>query len=85
MAGILLVIGLAGLGLVALLLRGEPDARVRVGAAAGAAVGFVLAFLTAVLFGKGALAGAATGAMGGAALALALIGQWRLLRRVGRR
>jgi hypothetical protein len=80
----LLIVGVLLLAVVALLLRGEPDARVRVAAATGAAIGFVLAFLIAVLFGKGVLAGAATGALGGAALALVLIGQWRMLRRVSR-
>ena len=77
---VVLVLGVVGLAAVALLLAREPDARVRLAATMGAAGGLLIAVLIALAAGKGALAAAATGAISAAALALALIGQWRLFR-----
>ena len=77
---VVLVLGVVGLAAVALLLAREPDARVRLATTMGAAGGLLIAVLIALAAGKGALAAAATGAISAAALALALIGQWRLFR-----
>ena len=88
-AAIVLVVGLVGLALVALLLVREPDARVRRAAIAGTIAGFLIAWAIALAAGKSLLVATATGALSAAALALVLIGQWLLIRalfaRQGRR
>ena len=88
-ATVVLVVGLAGLALVALLLVREPDARIRNATVAGTIGGFVVACGIALAAGKSLLVATATGALSAAALALVLLGQWRLIRalfaRQGRR
>ncbi len=77
---IVLVAGLIGLALAAWLVAREPDRRVRVAAIGGAAGGFLIALLLALLLGTSALGALATAVLGAAVLALALVGQWRLIR-----
>jgi hypothetical protein len=79
-AVVVLVIGLLGLALTALLIVKEPDAKIRVAMAAGAIGGFVIALLLAAALGRGTLEVLATATLSGAVLALALIGQWRFFR-----
>ena len=79
-AVVVLVIGVAGLALVAALLAREPDRRVRRAAILGTVAGLLTACGIALAAGKGALVATATGAISAAALALVLLGQWRLIR-----
>jgi hypothetical protein len=79
-AVVILVLGVAGLVLVALLVLREPDARIRVAVTAAALGGFLVALLAGLAFVETVLAALATAAIGGAVLALALIGQWRFFR-----
>jgi hypothetical protein len=79
-----LLLGVAGLALTALLLVREPERRIRVAAFVGASAAFLLALLIALLAGKTALVAVATATLGAATLALVLIGQWLLIRLVTR-
>lgn len=82
---VVLLLGIAGLALTALLLAREPDVRIRIVALIGAPAGFVLAFLIALLAGKSAIVALAIATLGAATLALVLIGQWLLIRWIGNR
>jgi ABC-type phosphate/phosphonate transport system permease subunit len=77
---IVLILGLAGLALVARLLIREPDMRVRVAAIGGAVGGFLLALALALAFGRDTLDSVATATLGAAVLPLTLIAQWRFIR-----
>ncbi len=77
---VVLILGVAGLALLALLLRHETDGRIRLAAIGGAAGGFLVALLLALAAGTGGLGALATATLGAAVLALALVAQWRLFR-----
>jgi hypothetical protein len=79
-AVVVLVLGVAGLVLTALMLRGEPERSVRLATVLAAVGGFVVALLLALALDTGGLAAVATATLGAAVLALALISQWRLFR-----
>lgn len=79
-AVVVLVIGLVGLALTALLILKEPDGKIRVAVATGAVGGFLIALLLAVALGRGTLEALATATLGAAVLALALVAQWRFFR-----
>ena len=77
---VVLILGLVGLVLTAVLLMQEPDVRIRLAAGGGAIVGFLLALLLALAAGISALGALATASLSAAVLALVLVGQWRLVR-----
>lgn len=82
---IVLLLGIAGLLASALLLRREPERRVRWATGVGALVGFALAFLMAQVSGKETTVAVAVATLSAAVLALALAAQWRLIRALTRR
>ena len=77
---VVLILGLVGLVLTAVLLMREPDGRIRLAAGGGAIAGFLLALLLALAAGISALGALATASLSAAVLALVLVGQWRLVR-----
>lgn len=79
-AVVVLIIGMIGLALTALLLIREPDIKIRIATIAGAVLAFLLAWLLAVAFGQGPLEAIATATLGAAVLAFVLIAQWRFFR-----
>ena len=80
MALVVLILGLVGLVLTAVLLVREPDVRIRLAAGGGAIGGFLLALLLALAAGISALGALATASLSAAVLALVLVGQWRFVR-----
>jgi len=82
---VVLLLGLLGLVLAVVLLRGEPSSRNRIAVIVGAAGGFLLALLIAFALDTSALGALATATAGAAALALTLAAQLRLFRAIGSR
>jgi hypothetical protein len=79
------LLGVAGLLLVAWMIRTERQSTARAAAIAGAVAGFMVAVAMALLTDKPAGAALAVGLIGAAVLPIAVLGQMRLVRALTRR